>query len=234
MNSWNYQDVCRPAVVLPHLCYNAPFGQGKDRSPVKAPKVPAWITHVVGAIGGAGLFVIAFFDSSVLSFPFITDLLFIQFVVQHPARMLYYAAMASIGSLAGCIWLYLLAKKGGQMYRKKYHRKVPGRIQTLVHEHAFLSVFLPSILPPPFPFKAFVVAEGVSQVPLRTFIVGVLVGRGLRYSVEGVFAILYGQSVEEIMMSHKTLTIVVPLGLFAAFYGLTRWLLKSEPAEGKS
>jgi membrane protein YqaA with SNARE-associated domain len=224
----------RLAVQLRHLCYNAPFGLGKDRPLVNVPKVPAWITHIVSAIGGAGLFVIAFFDSSVLSFPFITDLLFIQFVVQHPDRMLYYAAMAAFGSLAGCIWLYLLAKKGGQMYRKKYHRKVPGRIQTLVHKHAFLSVFVPSILPPPFPFKAFVIAEGVAQVPLRTFMVGVLVGRGLRYAVEGVFAIKYGQSVEGVMMNHKALAIVVPLVLIGAFYVVTRWLLKPEPAEGKS
>ena len=96
---------------------------------MKAPKIPGWLTHVANAIGGGGLFVVAFLDSSVLSFPFVTDLLFIEFVMQHHARMLYYALMAAAGSLAGCIWLYLLAKKGGAAYRKRHGNKGPGRIQ---------------------------------------------------------------------------------------------------------
>ena len=201
---------------------------------MKAPKLPGWLTHIVGAIGGAGLFVIAFLDSSVLSFPFITDLLFIDFVLQHHARMLYYAGMAAAGSLAGCIWLYLLAKKGGEAYRKRHGNKAPGRIQELVQRRAFLSVFLPSILPPPFPFKAFVLAEGVAQVPIRTFLFGVLVGRGLRYTVEGVFALKYGRAVEDFMMRNKTIMIVAPLVLIGVIYVFTRWLLKPAPKAGKS
>lgn len=192
---------------------------------MKAPTVPKWLTHIVNAIGGGGLFVIAFLDSSVLSFPFITDLLFIDFVTKHPGRMPYYAVMAAAGSLAGSIWLYLLAQKGGEAYRKRHHKK-PGRIQALVHRHAFLSVFLPSILPPPFPFKAFVIAEGAAQVPLRTFLIGILVGRGLRYLVEGIFAIQYGNAVEDVMMQHKLITILVPVVLIGLIYALTRWLLK--------
>jgi membrane protein YqaA with SNARE-associated domain len=193
---------------------------------VKARKLPGWLTHIVSAIGGAGLFVVAFLDSSVLSFPFITDLLFIDFVLQHPGRMIYYAGMAAAGSLAGCIWLYLLAKKGGDAYRRRHGNKAPGRIQGLVHRHGFLSAFLPSILPPPFPFKAFVIAEGVAQVPVRTFVIGVLVGRGLRYAAEGLLALKYGHAVENVMMQHKVIMIVTPLILIGAIYVLTRWLLK--------
>jgi membrane protein YqaA with SNARE-associated domain len=193
---------------------------------VKQPKLPHWLTHIVGAIGGAGLFVVAFLDSFVLSFPFITDLLFIEFVLQHHTRMLYYAGMAAAGSLAGSIWLYLLAKKGGEAYQRRHHKETPGRIQTLVQRHAFLGVFVPSILPPPFPFKAFVIAEGVAQVPVKTFVAGVLIGRGLRYVVEGLFALKYGMALEDIMMRHKIILIVAPLVLIGAIYALTRWLLK--------
>ncbi len=193
---------------------------------MKEPKLPHWLTHMVSAIGGGGLFVVAFLDSSVLSFPFITDLLFIEFVLQHHGRMLYYAGMAAAGSLAGSIWLYLLAKKGGEAYRKRHHKKGAGRIQLLVQRHAFLSVFVPSILPPPFPFKAFVIAEGVAQVPVKTFLAGVLVGRGLRYTVEGLFALKYGTALVDFMMRHKVMLIVGPLVLIGAIYALTRWLLK--------
>lgn len=204
-----------------------------NKGPVKAPKVPAWLAHLVSAIGGAGIFVVAFLDSSVLSFPFITDLLFIDFVVRHPARMLYYAGMAATGSLAGCVWLYVLAQKGGAAYRRKHGKTAPGRIEDLVNKHAFLSAFVPSILPPPFPFKAFVIAEGVAQVPQRTFLVGVLVGRGVRYTIEGLFAMKYGEAVESVMVHNKTISIVAPLVLIAAFYVVTRWLLKPSPSGHK-
>ena len=192
----------------------------------KTPKVPKWITKIVSISGGAGLFLIAFLDSSVLSFPFITDLLYMQFVIERPTRLAYYLFMATAGSLAGCIWLYILSKKGGEAYRKRHARKAPGRIQGLVQKHAFLSVILPAVLPPPMPFKAFVIAEGVAQVPLRTFVIGILVGRSVRYATEGILAMEYGKAVEAYMMENKALTIIAPIVLIGAVYALTRWLLK--------
>jgi membrane protein YqaA with SNARE-associated domain len=154
-------------------------------------------------MGGGGLFVVAFLDSSVLSFPFVTDALVFQLAYTNPARMPYYVAMASIGSLAGCIWLYLLAKKGGEAY---FHRHAGGRaakIKDWVDSHAFLSVFIPAILPPPFPFKIFVLAQGVFQVPLRTFVLSILSGRALRYLVEGILAVRYGDAALRFMIAHS-------------------------------
>jgi membrane protein YqaA with SNARE-associated domain len=73
-------------------------------------RLPLWLEHLVASLGGVGLFAVALLDSSVLSFPIATDLLVFEESIRKPALMPYYAAMASIGSLAGCIWLYLLAK----------------------------------------------------------------------------------------------------------------------------
>lgn len=188
------------------------------------PKVPGWLARIVTVLGGAGLFVVAFLDSSVLSFPFVTDLLFMEFVIRRPARILYYVAAATIGSLAGCIWLYLLAKKGGEAYRRRRGEKPDGRIRRWVARHSFLSVFLPSILPPPAPFKAFVIAEGIAEVPLRTFILGLLAGRGLRYAVEGIFAFEYGQRVESFMMQNKLVTIGASIVSIALIYIVVRSL----------
>src|ERR1700726_1230882 len=166
-------------------------------------KLPPWLQHLVETMGGGGLFLVAFLDSSVLSFPFVTDALVIQLSFVNPKRMPYYAGVAAIGSLAGCIWLYLLAKKGGEAY---FHRHAKGRavkIKDWVDSHAFLSVFIPAILPPPFPFKIFVLAQGVFQVPLRTFVLSILVSRGLRYLVEGIFAVRYGGAPLRSMMAHS-------------------------------
>jgi membrane protein YqaA with SNARE-associated domain len=154
-------------------------------------------------MGGGGLFVVAFLDSSVLSFPFVTDALVFQLAFTNPARMPYYVAMAAAGSLAGCVWLYLLAKKGGEAYFHRHAGGRAGKIKEWVEGHAFLSVFIPAILPPPFPFKIFVLAEGVFQVPLRTFVLSILFGRGLRYLVEGLLAVRYGDAALRFLMTHS-------------------------------
>jgi membrane protein YqaA with SNARE-associated domain len=193
---------------------------------MKQRPLPVWLQNLVAVMGGGGLFVVAFFDSSVLSFPFITDALVMHLSFANPARMPYYAAMAAAGSLAGCIWLYLLAKKGGEAY---FHRHAAGRaekVRTWVEQHAFLSVFIPAILPPPLPFKIFVLAEGVFQVPLRTFILAILLGRGLRYLAEGILAVRYGDATLEFLKMHSAAVafsaVTVLLLLFLVSRSLTR------------
>src|SRR3984957_13820275 len=166
-------------------------------------KLPPWLQHLVETMGGGGLFLVAFLDSSVLSFPFVTDALVIQLSFINPKRMPYYAAMAALGSLAGCIWLYLLAKKGGEAFFHRHAGGRGGKTKRWVTRTAFLSVFLPAILPPPFPFKIFVLAEGVFQVPLRTFVLSLLLGRGLRYLVEGILAVRYGDAALRFMIAHS-------------------------------
>jgi membrane protein YqaA with SNARE-associated domain len=170
---------------------------------MKQVKLPGWLEKLVSVMGGGGLFAVAFFDSSVLSFPFVTDGLVIQLSISVPAKMPYYAAMAAAGSLAGCIWLYLLAKKGGEAYFRRHASGRADQVKNWVESHAFLSVFIPAILPPPFPFKIFVLAEGVFQVPLRTFVLAILLGRGLRYFVEGILAVRYGEDAIRFMTAHS-------------------------------
>ncbi len=125
--------------------------------------------------------------------------------------MPYYVALAAIGSLAGCIWLYLLAKKGGEAYFHRHGGKASLKAREWVDRNAFLAVFVPGILPPPFPFKVFVLAAGVFQVPLRTFILALLLARGLHYSIEGILAVHYGNAVLFFLTTHK---IAFILGVF--------------------
>lgn len=175
-------------------------------------RLPSWLQHAIGSLGAFSIFLISFLDSSILSFPVITDLLVIEMTVRKPLGMFYYAGMATAGSLAGCIWLYLLAKKGGEAY---FHRHAGARavhIRRWVDDHGFMSVFIPSLLPPPMPFKVFVIAEGVFQVPFRTFVLALTAGRGLRYFGEGFLAIYYGAAVIDILIDHK---LAVLIGLLA-------------------
>lgn len=200
---------------------------------VPQPKLPGWLQPIVAAMGGGGLALVAFFDSSVLSFPFVTDALVIELSRQRPARMPYYAAMAAVGSLLGCVWLYLLAKKGGESYFHHHHPKVIDRIRGWVDANAFLSVFVPGILPPPFPFKIFVLAEGVFQVPLRTFVLALICGRCLRYFAEGLLGVRYGEAVVVFMRVHTLGFAAGCLVILILLYFVSRWLMHGRHPEAK-
>ena len=193
-------------------------------------KLPHWLAKIVAVMSGGGLFVVAFLDSSVLSFPFITDALVIELSVQRPARMPYYCAMAALGSLAGCIWLYLLSKKGGEAFFHRRAGNAAERAKRWVERNAFLSVFIPAILPPPFPFKVFVLAEGVFQVPLRTFVSALLLGRALRYFIEGILAVRYGEAVLLFLTAHKIGFALSVLGVLLLLYVISRLLFHKAPA----
>jgi len=185
-------------------------------------KLPEWLLHIVATLGGVGLFVVAFLDSSVLSFPIVTDLLVIEESVQNHARMPYYVVMTTIGSLAGCIWLYLLAKKGGEAFYRRRAGAWAERARGWVGRNAFLSAFVPALLPPPLPFKVFVFAEGVFQVPLRTFVTALLLGRGLRYLIEGVFAVRYGALATVFLLQHGRLAGFAVAGVILILYAVAQ------------
>lgn len=197
---------------------------------MKPLKLPLWLQRFVAVMGGGGLFMVAFLDSSVLSFPFVADALVMELSIEKPERMPYYASMAALGSLAGCIWLYLLAKKGGEVY---FHRHAKGRAETIkewVDSHAFLSVFIPAILPPPLPFKVFILAEGVFQVPLRTFVLSILLGRGLRYFAEGILAVLYGAAVLQFLVVHSRSFALSVVAVLALLFVVTHFYFRGASA----
>ena len=154
---------------------------------MKQLKLPAMVAAFGRGDGRRRNFPGGISDSSVLSFPFITDALVMRLCMERPARMLYYAAMATLGSLLGCIWIYWLAKKGGEAYFHRHGGRAALKAKRWVDNHAFLSLFIPAILPPPMQFKVFVLAEGVFQVPLRTFVLALVLGRGLALRRGGNF-----------------------------------------------
>ena len=192
-------------------------------------KLPHWLQTFVATMGGGGIFAVAFFDSSVLSFPFVTDALVMELCIQKPARMPYYAAMAALGSLAGCIWLYLLAKKGGEAYFHRHGGRAAVKAKRWVQSNAFLSVFIPAILPPPLPFKVFVLAEGVFQVPLKTFILALLTGRGLRYFAEGILAVRYGEATLRFLIAHNRMFALSAVAILLLLYASSRWIFQGIP-----
>lgn len=184
------------------------------------------------SIGGPGLFLIAFLDSSFLSFPQANDLLVILMVLQDPAWMPYYAAMATLGSVVGCLVLYELASRGGAAFMTKRVRGGRGdRVAALVRRYGTVAVLVPSLLPPPAPFKAFVLMAGVVRVPRLKFILAVLVGRGARYFGEGLLAVWYGEQATAFLSAHgRSVGLGLALAVALGFLVYLLWRRSREDA----
>lgn len=164
--------------------------------------------------GGVGLFVVAALDSSFLSFPQVNDLLIIYLSTKTPALMPYYAAMTTAGSLLGCFVLYGFARRGGEMFlRKRFSGERVERGLALYQRHGLLAVVVPALLPPPTPFKLFVLLAGAAKVSPWKFGAAIAIGRGIRYFGQGYLAVLYGEAAIDMVRDHGT---AVGIGLAVA------------------
>ncbi len=162
-----------------------------------------WIKGFALVWGGPGLFLIGFLDSSFLSFPEVNDLLIVWMVAQHKERLLYYTFMATAGSVAGCVVLYLIARKGGEAFlRRRFHERHVDRGLKLFQKYGLFVVIVPALLPPPAPFKIFVLLAGVAAIPLWQFITAITVARIIRYGGEGLLAVLYGDRANAFLRDH--------------------------------
>jgi membrane protein YqaA with SNARE-associated domain len=187
-------------------------------------RIVGWVQSVALALGAPGLFLVAFLDSSVLSLPEINDLLLIWMVTQHKTRLVLYAASATLGSIAGCLVLYYVGRKGGDaLVRKRFSPASVERTLGTFQRYGVIAVLIPSLLPPPAPFKIFVLLAGVSGIGVSRFVLAIAFGRGLRYFGEGLLAIRYGdQTMAFIRASGKTVSLAA-VGVLAA--GLAGYLL---------
>ena len=146
------------------------------------------------ALGGPGLFLIAFLDSSFLSFPEVVDVVIVVAITAEKQRIMYYPLLATLGSIAGCFALYLVGAKGGEaLVRKRLHARHVDRALAVFQRHGLLTIIVPSLLPPPFPFKPFVLAAGIAGIRPADFLIAVALGRGMRYYGEALLAFFYGE-----------------------------------------
>lgn len=162
-----------------------------------------WIQGFALAWGGAGLFLIGYLDSSFLSFPEVNDLLIIWMVTRHKERLLYYTLMATAGSVLGCLTLYYIARKGGEAFLRKRFKEhhVEGGLK-LIQRYGLLVVIVPALLPPPAPFKIFVLLAGVAAIPVWQFATAIFVARLVRYGGEGLLAVFYGDQAAVFLKAH--------------------------------
>jgi len=189
----------------------------------------AKIVLFAGTLGAPGLFLISFLDSSVLTFPVINDLLLIELCIQHPLRMPLYAAMAGLGSLLGCLLLYFIAKRGEEAFFHKRAGRHAHAIRHWVEKNGFGGMLLAALLPPPTPFKVFVFAAGVFEVPLVSFATAITLARAIRYFGIGYLAIRYGKEAMPFLAHHKLEVAIAVILFVLASYAASRLILRDKP-----
>ena len=194
-----------------------------------------WLSSASGILrdiavrmGGFGLFLVAVADSSFLSLPESNDALIAMLSIGSTWKnMLYYVAMTMAGSVIGCLLLYILGRKGGSpLLNRKFSKKAIIRAERLFERYGILTLVVPSMLPPPFPFKLFVLGAGVFRLKLGEFVLAVVIGRLIRYTAWGILAVLYGRQVgafmERRLPTAGLATIVVFLLVIGGFVVLRR------------
>jgi membrane protein YqaA with SNARE-associated domain len=179
----------------------------------------AWIEAVAFSLGAPGLFFVAFLDSSFLSLPEINDILLVWMVTRHNERMIAYASAATLGSLAGCLTLYYIGRTGGEAFiRRRFSAQAIDRSLAAFRRYGLMAVLVPSLLPPPAPFKIFVLLAGIAGIKVSRFAIAIVIGRGIRYFGAGLLALWYGEEALEFIRSHgRTVALVLVVLLVVGF-----------------
>jgi membrane protein YqaA with SNARE-associated domain len=180
-------------------------------------KIVGFLSSFLSSIGGLGVALLAVADSSFLSLPEGNDLLIVVLSTGGSwGNMAYYVVMTTAGSVLGCLLLYSVGRKGSNaLLRRRFSDRSVERAEALFEKYGMLTVLIPSILPPPLPFKIFVLSAGVFRLNTSKFVTAVLIGRTLRYSMWGILAVLYGNSVKRFMEKNLDAVGLILIGIFA-------------------
>jgi membrane protein YqaA with SNARE-associated domain len=157
------------------------------------------VSEYLITFGAFGLFAVALLDSTFVPLPSSADALMLLLTAAHPRWMLLYAFMATAGSALGCWILYLISRRAGARALRRFSEAKQKRVKELIERYDMAAVLVATLLPPPFPFKLFVVTAGVFRFSLVRFMIAIVVGRAFRFLLEGYFAVRFGDQAKEIL-----------------------------------
>ena len=167
--------------------------------------VTKWLTRLSEYLityGAFGLFAVALLDSTFVPLPSSADALMLLLSTTNPSWMLLYAFMATSGSALGCWILYLISRRAGARALNRFSEAKQQRVKNWIEKYDAFAVLVATLLPPPFPFKLFVVSAGVFRFSLLRFMLAIIVGRAFRFLLEGYFAVRYGAQAKEILAKY--------------------------------
>jgi membrane protein YqaA with SNARE-associated domain len=195
------------------------------------------ISQYLVSLGPFGLFAIAFLDSVMVPMPGGVDAVLLLLAAARPSWMLIYVAAATIGSTMGCVALYRLSQRAGKKALSRFSEAKQKRVKDLIDRYDVMSVLVASLLPPPFPFKLFVVSAGVFRLNLLRFTLAVAGGRTFRYLLLAYLAARYGDQAKDLLARYYPavgITLAVLIVLFFVAKALMRQSDKNEPSSVES
>jgi membrane protein YqaA with SNARE-associated domain len=177
----------------------------------------ARIRSLALALGGPGLFAVAFLDSTFLPLPGIADILLVVMVTRHRAAMPAYVALTVAGSVAGSLVMRAIGSAGGDaLVRRRFTGEKIERAMASLQRHGVMAVLIPALLPPPAPFKIFALLAGVAGISPLRFATAIAIGRFARYFALGFLAVRYGERAIAYASEHGTAASLAAIAILAA------------------
>lgn len=184
--------------------------------------------------GPFGLFAIALLDSAFVPLPGGPDAVMMLLAAARPQWTILYALAATLGSVIGCVLLYYISRRVGEKALTRFSPAKQASVKNLMDRYDVLAVLVASVLPPPFPFKLFVVTAGVFRLNVVRFALAIAVGRLFRFLLEGYLAARYGEQAKELLGAYyPAIGISLAVLLVGLFIG-RRTLLRRQRAEAQS
>jgi membrane protein YqaA with SNARE-associated domain len=170
--------------------------------------------------GLLGLGAVAVLDSS--SIPVPMDAILALYVWNNKSHFWLYCLVAAVGSAIGGLLPYGLGRAGGELFLlKRVNRARFDQLRDRFQKQEFLAVMIPSMLPPPTPWKVFVFASGVFEMRVANFMLAVTVGRMIRWVILSLLVIKLGPGAVDLVAHHALVTVVIVLAL--AVGGFLLW-----------
>lgn len=176
------------------------------------------------ALGPLGVFILAILDCAGVPVVGGVDALVIFVSITAPPSAYLAAGMAVLGSLIGSLFLFLLARKGGEAYVKKHHSTPRGaQLKSWFLEYGLLTVFVPAAVPIiPMPLKVFILSAGALGVSPILFTIVLLVARLIRYYSIAYLALQLGNQTLPYLRHHIWQLVAISVVVFVSLYFLIR------------
>jgi membrane protein YqaA with SNARE-associated domain len=181
-----------------------------------APTVARSVRHWIYQLGGLGFIPLGLLDNSIIPLPGSMDVLTIFLSARNEQLWLYYALMATFGSVVGGFVTYRLARKGGkETLARRFPPKTLDKVYKRFERWGLGAIAIPALLPPPVPMLPFLFAAGAMQYPMRKFLFALTVGRIVRYTLLAFLAARYGRQILAFISQHAHPALFIIVGLIA-------------------
>ena len=166
-------------------------------------------------------------DSSLLSLPEVNDYITVARVAGNPREVYFFPLFPAVGSVIGCLILYHIAKRGEQFVARRFHPRHLDRVKSIYRRWGLVALVIPALLPPPMPFKIFVVTAGVLGYPVGRFAIVIMIARTIRYYFWGILAWFFRDEVRQMIdwLGQHVVAILGGLLSLLLIVLASRWLI---------